>query len=91
MQVQIGVVELSTNAFALAYRVLQEAREAKYQRTIAEATTTLVSFDYVAGKPAPLSDEAIEKLAKFRPHTLADAMNIEGITPSAIKKLTLRI
>ena len=36
-----------------------------------------------------LSNEVIEKLEKFRPHSLADAMNIEGVTPSAIIAISL--
>lgn len=36
-----------------------------------------------------LSNEVIEKLEKIRPHCLADAMNIEGITPSAIITISL--
>ncbi|MDA0617202.1 MAG: tRNA uridine-5-carboxymethylaminomethyl(34) synthesis enzyme MnmG [Proteobacteria bacterium] len=36
-----------------------------------------------------LSNEVIEKLEKVRPHSLADAMNIEGITPSAIIAISL--
>lgn len=36
-----------------------------------------------------LSSEVIEKLERMRPHSLADAMNIEGVTPSAIIAISL--
>ena len=36
-----------------------------------------------------LSNEVIEKLEKLRPHSLADAIQIEGITPSAIVTISL--
>jgi tRNA uridine 5-carboxymethylaminomethyl modification enzyme len=36
-----------------------------------------------------LSSEVVEKLEKFRPHSIADAVKIEGITPSAIIAISL--
>ncbi len=65
LQVQIGVVELSQGSFTLCYRVWQEAHDSINHLLIAEATTTLVSFNYQAGKPSPLSNEALEKLRLY--------------------------
>ncbi|MFT4967135.1 MAG: tRNA uridine 5-carboxymethylaminomethyl modification enzyme [Candidatus Deianiraeaceae bacterium] len=44
-------------------------------------------FDFTQIKS--LSNEVVEKLAQMRPHSLADAIKIEGVTPSAIVTIAL--
>ena len=46
-------------------------------------------FDY-SGIPG-LSNEAVEKLEKFRPPTLFNASEISGITPAAIDIIHLNM
>ena len=58
-------------------------------KIIQEREKTIIPHNIDYSQIQSLSKEVIEKLAKFRPHTLADAMNIEGMTPSAIIAISL--
>ncbi len=58
-------------------------------KIIQEREKTIIPHNIDYSQIQSLSKEVIEKLEKFRPHTLADAMNIEGMTPSAIIAISL--
>jgi len=64
-------------------------RQAQDAKIIQEREKVIIPHSIDFHKIQSLSSEVIEKLEKFRPHTLADAMSIEGITPSAIIAISL--
>ena len=45
--------------------------------------------DFNYNKIKNLSNEVLQKLNKYRPYTLEEAFNIEGMTPSAISILKI--
>jgi tRNA uridine 5-carboxymethylaminomethyl modification enzyme len=64
-------------------------RQEQDAKIIQEKEKILLPQNLDFKKIKSLSNEVIEKLEKFRPHSLADAINIEGITPSAIIAISL--
>ncbi len=64
-------------------------RQAQDAKIIQEREKVIIPHSIDFHKIQSLSSEVIEKLEKFRPHTLADAISIEGITPSAIIAISL--
>lgn len=66
LQVSIGVISLTERSFTLGYRLVCEPKEQqKKQELIAEATTTLVGFNYEIGKPAAFSPLVVSALNNY--------------------------
>jgi len=54
LEVRLNVAEIGRSSFVLVYEIVAVAGD----RVIATGKTVMVSYDYEAGKPAPLSAEA---------------------------------
>lgn len=64
-------------------------RQEQDMKIIKEQEKIMIPHDIDYSKMKALSNEVVEKLQKFRPYSIADAMKIEGITPSAIIAISL--
>ncbi len=59
LEIRIGLERIGRTSFAYAYQVLDQEG-----RTVADARSVQVMYDYAVGRPAPLSDELKARLGQ---------------------------